>query len=90
MMETTKERRAVSMEMLAARLNHRAIPKRMTRSLKVVLFFFGDRVSLCSPGCPGTHSVDQAELKFRALLASTSQVLGLKVCTSTTWQNCTI
>jgi hypothetical protein len=24
------------------------------------LFVFGDRVSLCSPGCPGTHSVDQA------------------------------
>jgi hypothetical protein len=21
-----------------------------------------DRVSLCSPGCPGTHSVDQAGL----------------------------
>ena len=25
-------------------------------------FFFRDRVSLCSPGCPGTHSVDQAGL----------------------------
>jgi hypothetical protein len=23
-------------------------------------WFFRDRVSLCSPGCPGTHSVDQA------------------------------
>ncbi|EDL24724.1 interleukin 17 receptor D [Mus musculus] len=23
---------------------------------------FRDRVSLCSPGCPGTHSVDQAGL----------------------------
>jgi hypothetical protein len=33
------------------------------------LFFGGravwDRVSLCSPGCPGTHSVDQAGLKLR-------------------------
>jgi hypothetical protein len=24
------------------------------------LFVFQDRVSLCSPGCLGTHSVDQA------------------------------
>jgi hypothetical protein len=28
-------------------------------------FFFQDRVSLCSPGCPGTHSVDQAGLKLK-------------------------
>ena len=26
------------------------------------LFVFRDRVSLCSPGCPGTHFVDQAGL----------------------------
>jgi hypothetical protein len=26
-------------------------------------FVFRDRVSLCSPGCPGTHSVDQAGLE---------------------------
>jgi hypothetical protein len=25
--------------------------------------FFRDRVSLCSPGCPGTHFVDQAGLE---------------------------
>jgi hypothetical protein len=30
-----------------------------------VFVFFHDRVSLCSPGCPGTHSVDQAGLKLR-------------------------
>ncbi|KRX29890.1 hypothetical protein T09_11165 [Trichinella sp. T9] len=30
------------------------------------------RVSLCSPGCPGTHSVDQAGLKLRNLPASAS------------------
>ena len=46
---------------------------------------FGDRVSLCSPGCPGTHSVDQAGLELRNLPASASQVLGLKVCTTTAW-----
>ena len=34
------------------------------------LFVFGDRVSLCSPGCPGTHSVDQADLKLRDSPAS--------------------
>jgi hypothetical protein len=54
-----------------------------------VLFFvclvlvFQDRVSLYSPGCPGTHSVDQAGLELRNPPASASQVLGLKVCATT-------
>jgi hypothetical protein len=39
---------------------------------------FQDRVSLYSPGCPGTHSVDQVGLKLRNLSASASRVLGLK------------
>jgi hypothetical protein len=51
------------------------------------LFFFflvfRDRVSLCSPGCPGTHSVDQAGLELRNPPASASQVLGLKACATT-------
>ncbi|GAB1291046.1 Abasic site processing protein HMCES [Apodemus speciosus] len=37
-----------------------------------------DRVSLWSPGCPGTHSVDQAGLELRNPPASASLVLGLK------------
>ncbi|GAB1289979.1 E3 ubiquitin-protein ligase CHFR [Apodemus speciosus] len=37
-----------------------------------------NRVSLCSPGCSGTHSVDQAGLELRNPPASASQVLGLK------------
>jgi hypothetical protein len=37
-----------------------------------------DKVSLYSPGCPGTHSVDQAGLELRNPPASASQVLGLK------------
>jgi hypothetical protein len=41
---------------------------------------FRDRVSLCSPGCPGTHFVDQAGLELRNLPASASRVLGLKAC----------
>jgi hypothetical protein len=45
-------------------------------------FFFRDRVSLCSPGCPGTHSVDQAGLELRNPPVSASQVMGLKVCTT--------
>jgi hypothetical protein len=49
----------------------------------VVVLFFRDRVSLCSTGCPGTHSVDQAGLELRNLPASASQVLGLKACTTT-------
>jgi hypothetical protein len=43
-------------------------------------FFLRDRVSLCSPGCPGTHSVDQAGLKLRNPPVSASRVLGLKAC----------
>jgi hypothetical protein len=42
------------------------------------VFVFQDRVSLCSPGCPGTHFVDQAGLELRNPPASASQVLGLK------------
>jgi hypothetical protein len=55
--------------------------------LFVWFVFFQDRVSLSSPGCPGTHSVDQAGLKIRNLPASASQVLGLKVCTTTPGSN---
>jgi hypothetical protein len=44
-------------------------------------------VFLYSPGCPGTHSVDQAGLKIRNLPSSASQMLGLKVCATTAWQN---
>jgi hypothetical protein len=48
-----------------------------------ILFCFRDRVSLCSLGCPGTHSVDQTGLELRNLPASASQVLGLKACAAT-------
>jgi hypothetical protein len=47
------------------------------------VFVFRDRVSLCSPGCPRIHSVDQAGLELRNPPASASQVLGLKVCAAT-------
>ena len=33
--------------------------------LVFVVVVFRDRVSLCSLGCPGTHSVDQAGLELR-------------------------
>ena len=45
----------------------------------LVFWFFWDRVSLYSPGCPGTHFVDQAGLELRNPPASASQVLGFKV-----------
>jgi hypothetical protein len=51
--------------------------------LSFFLFFFlsfFNRVFLCSPGCPETHSVDQAGLELRSLSASASQVLGLNAC----------
>jgi hypothetical protein len=44
---------------------------------------FRDRVSLYSPGCPGTHFVDQAGLELRNPSATASQVLGLKGYTTT-------
>ena len=52
----------------------------------VLICFFGggNRVSLYIPGCPGTHSVDQAGLKLRNPPASASRVLGLKACATTT------
>jgi hypothetical protein len=59
---------------------------------KILIFFFffflvfRDRVALCSPGCPGTHSVDQAGLELRNSPASASQVLGLKACATTPGQ----
>ena len=46
--------------------------------LFVCLFVFWDRVSLDSPGCSGTHFVDQAGIELRNPPASASQVLGLK------------
>jgi hypothetical protein len=53
--------------------------------LLLILSFFLDRVSLCSLGCCGTYSVDQAGLKLQNLPASASQLLGLKACTTTAW-----
>jgi hypothetical protein len=47
---------------------------------------FRDRVSLYSPGCPGTHFVDQAGLELRNLPDSASCVLGLKACATTAQQ----
>ena len=44
--------------------------------------------SLCSPGCPGAHSVDQAGLELRDPPASASRVLGLKWCTTTAQLTC--
>jgi hypothetical protein len=43
-----------------------------------LFLFFQDRVSLYSPGCPGTHFVDQAGLELRNPPASASRVLGLQ------------
>jgi hypothetical protein len=48
-----------------------------------LVLVFRDRVSLYIPGCPGTHTVDQAGLKLRNPPASASRVLGLKACATT-------
>jgi hypothetical protein len=48
--------------------------------LFVCLFvlFFRDRVSLCSPGCPGTHSVDQAGLEHKKSACFCLPSVGIK------------
>lgn len=33
----------------------------------VVVFVFSERISLCFPGCPGTHSVAQAGLELTGI-----------------------
>jgi hypothetical protein len=48
-----------------------------------LFWFFQDKVSLYSPGCPGTHFVDQVGLDLRKPPASASRVLGLKACATT-------
>ena len=54
------------------------LPNSDLRCLFSFLFFiFRDRVSLYTPGCPGTHSVDQAGFELRNLPASTSQSAGI-------------
>ena len=75
--------------------NYRHAPT-MDRNPWVFFFFlflsffcfsvFRDRVSLCIPGCPGTHSVDQAGLELSNPPASASQVLGSKACATTARQ----
>ena len=44
----------------------------MKAFIVVVILFFQDRISLCSPGCPRVLSVDQAGLDLRDLHASAS------------------
>ena len=43
-----------------------------------IFLVFRDRVSLYSPGCPGTHFVDQAGLELRNPPASASLSSGIK------------
>jgi hypothetical protein len=54
-------------------------------ALHSCLLAFWDWVSLCSPGCPGTHFVDQAGLELTEIRLPVSQILGLKLCTTNAW-----
>ncbi|GAB1285036.1 Cyclic AMP-responsive element-binding protein 1 [Apodemus speciosus] len=53
--------------------------QQMTVQAQPQIATLAQEVSLCSPGCSGTHSVDQAGLELRNPPASASQVLGLQV-----------
>ena len=56
--------------------------------LLFVCCLFSEKGFSCSPGFPGTLSADQTGLRLRDLPASASQVLGLKVCTTTPGSTC--
>jgi hypothetical protein len=49
----------------------------------LVWFFETEFLCIYSPGCPGTHSLDQAGLELRNPPASASRVQGLKTCATT-------
>ena len=53
------------------------------KPVSIFFFFWFFETGFLSPGCPGTHSVDQASLELRNPPASASQVLELKACATT-------
>ena len=72
----------------SSHITHAAFEEEIFVLLRLVCLFvliFWNRVSLCSPGYPGTHSVDQVGFELRNLPASASHMLGLKACATTTW-----
>ena len=71
-----------SLTRLLAHSLARSLACSLTRLLACSLFVL-DRVSLCSPGCLGTHSVDQTGLELRDPPVSASPVLVLEVCATT-------
>jgi hypothetical protein len=52
--------------------------------ISVLSFYFWDRVSLCSPGCHKTCSIDQAGFELWDWPASASSVGRLRACRTTT------
>ena len=76
---------------VCSKVNRRIQEKGGSVQQNLNIFFFSfflvfrDKVSLCSPSCPGTHAVDQAGLELRNLPASASQMLGSKACATTAW-----
>jgi hypothetical protein len=64
-------------------LDLRDLKPNILESCQSNFFFSPETGFLCSPGCPGTHFVDQAGLELRNPPDSASQMLGLKVCAIT-------
>ena len=81
----------LGMDLRSSGLTEAPLPTEPSSQL-VVLFvlFFQDRVSRCSPGCPGTHFINQTGLELPEIQRSAPlslrllfRVLGLKVCSTT-------
>jgi hypothetical protein len=51
----------------------------LLRHTYFVCVVFLVRISLCSPGCPGTPSVEEADLQLTEISLTLPLVLGLKV-----------
>jgi hypothetical protein len=73
--ESEKERRQEKREREERGQRIKQVPPSSAFFFFFSFLVFQDRVSLCSPGCPGTHFVDQAGLELRNLPASASQTI---------------
>ena len=73
---------SVHLDLLWVSVNHHLLLKMSfcVAMFGLVWFFLTEFLWTVSPGCPGTHSVDQTDFKLRDLPASFFWVMGSKAC----------